>query len=149
MEGIRYLPVRLSGRGSYNERNRPYLDFIGQIVTDDRGFANIIRGRGAPPPPETDKGHFHLDYADIDGKDVRQPDHAARRSVRPGGNVAIAVVALIGVIEGGLVFGVEVVIDFDVDLSVIGVRIRDLLCVAASAYCSNAPGYVNSDSKFH
>jgi mannose-6-phosphate isomerase-like protein (cupin superfamily) len=73
--GMQYVPVRLSGRGSYNERNRPYVDFIGQIVnggqrggafvTDDRGFANIIRGRGAPPAPETDKGHFHLDYAEF------------------------------------------------------------------------------------
>jgi mannose-6-phosphate isomerase-like protein (cupin superfamily) len=75
IDGVQFVPVRFSGRGSYDERNRPYLDFVGQVVnggqrggafvTDDRGFANIIRGRGAPPPPETDKGHFHLDYAEF------------------------------------------------------------------------------------
>jgi mannose-6-phosphate isomerase-like protein (cupin superfamily) len=37
----------------------------GAFVTDDRGFANLIRGRGAAPPPATDKGHFHLDYAEF------------------------------------------------------------------------------------
>jgi mannose-6-phosphate isomerase-like protein (cupin superfamily) len=75
MDGVQYVPVRFSGKGSYTEQNRPYLDFVGQVVnggqragafmTDDRGFANIIRGRGAAPPPDTDKGHFHLDYAEF------------------------------------------------------------------------------------
>ena len=75
VQGVQFAPVRFSGKGSYSERNRPYLDFIGQVVnggqragafvTDDRGFANIIRGRGAAPPPDTDKGHFHLDYAEF------------------------------------------------------------------------------------
>lgn len=75
IDGIQFVPVRFSGRGSYTEQNRPYLDFMGQVVnggqragafvTDDRGFANIIRGRGAAPPPDTDKGHFHLDYAEF------------------------------------------------------------------------------------
>jgi mannose-6-phosphate isomerase-like protein (cupin superfamily) len=45
MAGVKYVPVRISGRGAYGERNRPYLDFVG--------------------PPDTDKGHFHLDYAEF------------------------------------------------------------------------------------
>jgi len=75
MDGVQYVPVRFSGRGAYTEQNRPYLDFVGGVVnggqragafvTDDRGFANVIRGRGAAPPPDTDKGHFHLDYAEF------------------------------------------------------------------------------------
>jgi mannose-6-phosphate isomerase-like protein (cupin superfamily) len=75
LQGVQFVPVRISGRGSYSEQNRPYLDFIGQVVnggqragafvSDDRGFANVIRGRGAAPPPDTDKGHFHLDYAEF------------------------------------------------------------------------------------
>ena len=75
MAGVQYVPVRISGRGTYSEQRRPYLDFVGQVVnggqragafvSDDRGFANIIRGRGAAPPPDTDKGHFHLDYAEF------------------------------------------------------------------------------------
>lgn len=74
-EGVTYTPVRLTGRGSYDEQNQPYLDFLGEVVngerrggafvTDDRGFANIIRGRGSPPPPDTDRGHFHLDYGEF------------------------------------------------------------------------------------
>lgn len=75
IDGVRYVPVRFSGRGRYDDQNQPYLDFIGDIVngggrggafvSDDRGFANIIRGRGTPPPPDTDVGHFHLDYAEF------------------------------------------------------------------------------------
>lgn len=75
MEGVQYVPVRISGRGAYSQQNRPYLDFVGQVVnggqragafvSDDRGFANIIRGRGIARPPDTDKGHFHLDYAEF------------------------------------------------------------------------------------
>jgi uncharacterized cupin superfamily protein len=31
----------------------------GAFVSDDRGFANIIRGQGTPPPPDTNVGHYH------------------------------------------------------------------------------------------
>jgi len=75
VDGVTFVPVRLSGRGSYDERNQPSLDFLGEVVggtrrggafvSDDRGFANIIRGRGAPPPPDSDIGHFHLDYGEF------------------------------------------------------------------------------------
>jgi mannose-6-phosphate isomerase-like protein (cupin superfamily) len=75
MDGVQFVPVRFTGRGAYTEQTRPYLDFIGQVVngtaraggfvTDDRGFANVIRGRGTPRPPDTQKGHFHLDYAEF------------------------------------------------------------------------------------
>jgi mannose-6-phosphate isomerase-like protein (cupin superfamily) len=75
IDGVGFVPVRLSGRGSYDERNQPYLDFLGDVVNGDRrggafvndvrGFANIIRGRGTPPPPDTNLGHFHLDYGEF------------------------------------------------------------------------------------
>jgi len=75
LEGVQFVPVTFTGRGAYSDRNKPFLDFetqvvkggqrAGAFVTDDRGFANLIRGRGTPPPPETDKGHFHLDYAEF------------------------------------------------------------------------------------
>jgi mannose-6-phosphate isomerase-like protein (cupin superfamily) len=75
MDGLQFVPVTFTGRGAHSDQNRPYLDFetqvvkggqrAGAFVNDDRGFANLIRGRGAPPPPETDKGHFHLDYAEF------------------------------------------------------------------------------------
>jgi mannose-6-phosphate isomerase-like protein (cupin superfamily) len=76
VDGATFVPVLVRDRrGTYDERNPPYLDFLGEVVggtrrggafvSDDRGFANIIRGRGGPPPPETDVGHFHLDYAEF------------------------------------------------------------------------------------
>ena len=75
IDGAEFVPVAISGRGEYDEENRPYLDFIGDVVnggarggafvTDDRGFANIIRGEGRPPPPDTNLGHFHLDYGEF------------------------------------------------------------------------------------
>jgi mannose-6-phosphate isomerase-like protein (cupin superfamily) len=73
--GTTFVPVEFSGRDSYDEQNQPYLDFIGEVVngdrrggafvTDVRGFANIIRGPGAPAPPDTNVGHFHLDYGEF------------------------------------------------------------------------------------
>ncbi len=76
VDGATFVPVLVrERRGTYDERNQPYLDFLGEVVggtrrggafvSDERGFANIIRGRGAPPPPDTDLGHFHLDYAEF------------------------------------------------------------------------------------
>jgi mannose-6-phosphate isomerase-like protein (cupin superfamily) len=75
VDGVQFVPVRFNGQGAYTEQNKPYLDFVAQVVnggqragaflSDDRGFANVIRGRGAAPPPDTDKGHFHLDYAEF------------------------------------------------------------------------------------
>jgi quercetin dioxygenase-like cupin family protein len=68
LEGFDFVRVRISGKGAYDERNRPFLDFndvvsgkvrAGAFVRDDRGFANVIRGRGQAEPSAADKGHFH------------------------------------------------------------------------------------------
>jgi quercetin dioxygenase-like cupin family protein len=69
LEGFTFERVRISGKGAYDQRNKPFLDFNGMIasgstaqtrfIADDRAVANIIRGRGAAAPAETDKGHFH------------------------------------------------------------------------------------------
>ena len=63
------------GTGSYDEVNRPYLDFFKDIVAahpdgggarltffvkDADNQAAIIRGMGVPTPPDTNKGHFHI-----------------------------------------------------------------------------------------
>jgi mannose-6-phosphate isomerase-like protein (cupin superfamily) len=59
---------------SYNDKVRPYLDFWGdfvkrppvrgntRFVADDDNFMNVIRGKGMPTPPDSNKGHFHIDY---------------------------------------------------------------------------------------
>src|SRR5215475_5160730 len=65
--GTEFVKVRITGRGSYDERNKPFLDFnalvasngrAGAFVVDDRAFANIIRGMPQADNPK-DKGHFH------------------------------------------------------------------------------------------
>jgi len=69
--GKNYVKVSFTGQGSYDETNKPFLDFQdvvggrargGAFVKDDKTFANIIRGQGTPPPPPTNLGHFHVDY---------------------------------------------------------------------------------------
>ena len=55
---------------------KPYVDFEKDYVNatvppkpgdhafvkDDNNFMNIIRGHGTPTPPDSNKGHFHIDY---------------------------------------------------------------------------------------
>jgi hypothetical protein len=63
------------GKGRYDERNRPYVDFRGDIVErggragtfvqDDRLFAGIIRGQAEPRPPDTERGHVHVEYGEL------------------------------------------------------------------------------------
>jgi mannose-6-phosphate isomerase-like protein (cupin superfamily) len=65
--GMEFVKVRISGKGNYDERNKPFLDFnalvasngrAGAFVVDDRAFANVIRGMPQNDNPK-DKGHFH------------------------------------------------------------------------------------------
>ena len=58
----------------YDDQNKPYLDFWGDFVKrpatrgdhafveDTTNFMNVIRGHGMPTPPDSNKGHFHIDY---------------------------------------------------------------------------------------
>jgi mannose-6-phosphate isomerase-like protein (cupin superfamily) len=43
-----------------NNPANPLGDFA--FVSENGNFMNIIRGRGFPTPPNTAKGHFHIDY---------------------------------------------------------------------------------------
>jgi quercetin dioxygenase-like cupin family protein len=72
--GMEYVRARVAGRGVYEGGNKPYVDFNAvvagtdrtrQFVVDARGFANIILGRGIPPPPPSDKGHFHTESSEF------------------------------------------------------------------------------------
>jgi mannose-6-phosphate isomerase-like protein (cupin superfamily) len=59
---------------AYDDHNKPYLDFWGDFVkrpatagdhafvADTTNFMNVIRGHGTPTPPDSNKGHFHIDY---------------------------------------------------------------------------------------
>jgi mannose-6-phosphate isomerase-like protein (cupin superfamily) len=57
----------------YTDKVKPYLDFWGDFVkrqtrgdnafvSDANNFMNVIRGHGTPTPPDSNKGHFHIDY---------------------------------------------------------------------------------------
>jgi mannose-6-phosphate isomerase-like protein (cupin superfamily) len=62
---------------AYSETNKPYVDFWGDFVkrpptpgdhafvADTSNFMNIIRGKGMPTPPDSNKGHFHIDYSEF------------------------------------------------------------------------------------
>jgi mannose-6-phosphate isomerase-like protein (cupin superfamily) len=75
LAGQKYMKVSYTGRGAYDDVNKPYLDFIkdvvngsvrgGPFVKDDKTFANIIRGQGAAPPPPSNLGHFHIGYSEF------------------------------------------------------------------------------------
>jgi mannose-6-phosphate isomerase-like protein (cupin superfamily) len=75
VQGKKYVKVSYTGRGAYDDINKPYLDFNkaiveangrgGPFVQDDKTFANMIRGPGKAPPPPTDLGHFHVGYSEF------------------------------------------------------------------------------------
>lgn len=73
--GYKYTKVILEGGpGSWDERNRPFLDFYkdvvgaggraGAFIASDHMFVNNIRGMGVPRPPDSDLGHFHVDFTE-------------------------------------------------------------------------------------
>jgi len=73
LPGFDFVKVRISGKGSYDARNKPYVDFNAvaggtdptrRFIADDRAVANIIRGKPQSPAP-TDKGHFHLESSEF------------------------------------------------------------------------------------
>jgi mannose-6-phosphate isomerase-like protein (cupin superfamily) len=72
--GFVFVPVRVPGKGTYAEGNKPFVDFNAVVagtdktrrfVHDDRAVANIILGKGIPPPPVTERGHFHPESAEF------------------------------------------------------------------------------------
>ena len=66
--GVEFVKTRISGKASYSETVRPFLDFNGALaagkrvagpfVSDARAFANVIRGLPQENDPK-DLGHFH------------------------------------------------------------------------------------------
>ena len=59
----------------YKAPNRPFVDFekdyvaankVGSTiwVQDDGSSSFVIRGKGVPLPPDSNRGHFHIDYAE-------------------------------------------------------------------------------------
>ena len=72
--GFNFVPVRVPGKGTYAEGNKPFVDFNAVVagtdktrrfVHDDRAVANIILGKGIQPPALTERGHFHPESAEF------------------------------------------------------------------------------------
>jgi len=75
IKGIKFIKAVYTGRGKYDEVNKPYIDFEKDIVAaggkgggavkDDHTWANIIRSQGIPTPPAGNFGHFHENFAEF------------------------------------------------------------------------------------
>src|SRR6201985_1858900 len=72
-KGMKFIKADYTGRGKYDDVNKPFVDFEKDIVAaggkgggavkDDHTWANIIRSQGVPTPPDTSWGHFHANFA--------------------------------------------------------------------------------------
>jgi mannose-6-phosphate isomerase-like protein (cupin superfamily) len=75
VKGWTFIQSRITDTGSYDEYNKPYLDFEKDVVQANAGgshfvwdghtSANIIRGKGIPTPPDTNLGHFHENMVEL------------------------------------------------------------------------------------
>ena len=76
-DGQHYMKVSTPTQPEkYDADNRPYRDFFKEVVAadpvanpkdhlvmgDEANMANIIRGKGFPTPPSTNRGHFHIGH---------------------------------------------------------------------------------------
>ncbi|MCP5410977.1 MAG: cupin domain-containing protein [Alphaproteobacteria bacterium] len=73
--GAHYMKISTpTAPEGYDELNRPYVDFLKDVVAadplhapkrhfvvhDEANLVNIIRGMGVPTPPDSNRGHFHI-----------------------------------------------------------------------------------------
>jgi mannose-6-phosphate isomerase-like protein (cupin superfamily) len=75
VKGVKFVKATYTGRGKYDDINKPYVDFEKDIVAkngkgggavkDDHTWANIIRQQGIPTPPADNFGHFHENFAEF------------------------------------------------------------------------------------
>jgi mannose-6-phosphate isomerase-like protein (cupin superfamily) len=75
VKGMKFIQAVYSGRGKYDDANKPFIDFEKDIVAaggkgggavkDDHTWANIIRSQAVPTPSATDFGHFHENFAEF------------------------------------------------------------------------------------
>lgn len=74
-KGMKFIKAVYTGRGKYDDVNKPYVDFEKDIVAnngkgggavkDDHTWANIIRSQGIPTPASDNFGHFHENFAEF------------------------------------------------------------------------------------
>ncbi|HEU0096337.1 MAG TPA: cupin domain-containing protein, partial [Rhizomicrobium sp.] len=55
-------PIYVDYMKEFNGTDKKYG---GKFVWDDHFTSNILRGQGAPVPPDTNKGHFHVGWTEF------------------------------------------------------------------------------------
>jgi len=77
VKGMTYVKViEQPGPSKEKDSNPIYVDYMkefngtdkaygGKFVWDDHFTSNILRGKGAPVPPDTNKGHFHVGWTEF------------------------------------------------------------------------------------
>ena len=77
VKGFTYTKVtNVTGPSKEKDSNPIYIDYMkefngtdkaygGKFVWDDHFTSNILRGKGAPVPPDTNKGHFHVGWTEF------------------------------------------------------------------------------------
>lgn len=75
-KGFEFVKTTVAGKGTYNQGNRPFIDFNAVVagtetqrrfIADDRAVSNILYGdpKSLAPAKDTDKGHFHPECAEF------------------------------------------------------------------------------------
>jgi mannose-6-phosphate isomerase-like protein (cupin superfamily) len=75
VKGWTFIQSRITDTGTYDQYNKPYLDFLKDVVEANAGSSNfvwdghtaahIIRGKGIATPPDTNLGHFHENMVEL------------------------------------------------------------------------------------
>ena len=75
VKGWTFIQSRITDTGSYDQYNKPFLDFEKNVAQANAGSSNfvwdghtaahIIRGKGIPTPPDTNFGHFHENMVEL------------------------------------------------------------------------------------
>jgi mannose-6-phosphate isomerase-like protein (cupin superfamily) len=76
LKGFDFVKTTVTGKGTYNQGNRPWIDFNAvaagtetqrRFIADDRAVSNIIFGdpKTQAPVEESSKGHFHPECAEF------------------------------------------------------------------------------------
>ena len=77
LKGFTYVKVtNVTGPAKEKDSNPIWIDYMkefngtdkaygGKFVWDDHFTSNILRGKGAPVPPDTNKGHFHIGWTEF------------------------------------------------------------------------------------
>jgi mannose-6-phosphate isomerase-like protein (cupin superfamily) len=75
VKGWTFIQSRITDTGCYDQDNKPYLDFLKDVVEANAGSSNfvwdghtaahIIRGKGISTPPDTNLGHFHENMVEL------------------------------------------------------------------------------------